>query len=164
LPTVVAAVALSVSLIVTGSEAQQQRGGRSATPGAGAHGEHGTPKGWQFAWPKGDPGRGREVFVKFECYVCHEMNGQGFPAPSEEGKVGPELAAMGPLHEAEYFAESIVNPGAVIEKGKGYGAPDGSSKMPSFNDSMTVQEAIDLVAFFKSLKPTAGTAPGHQGH
>jgi cytochrome c1 len=59
-----------------------------------------------------------------------------------------------------YFAEAIVNPNAVIEKGKGYAAPDGSSKMPSFNDSMTVQEAVDLVAYLKSLKPPVGGGRG----
>ena len=162
---VIAATALvwTASLVVSGSDAQQ-RGGRSAAPAAGTPGEHGTPKGWKFAWPKGDPVRGREAFVRFECYVCHEVKGQAFPVPSERGKVGPELAAMGPLHEAEYFAESIINPRAVIEKGKGYEAPDGSSKMPSFNDSMTVQEAIDLVAFLKGLKPPAGAPAGHRGH
>jgi hypothetical protein len=71
---------------------------------------------------------------------------------------------MGPQHEPEYFAESILNPGATIEKGKGYEARDGSSKMPSFNDSMTVQEAIDLVAFLRSLKPLPGEPPRHHGH
>jgi hypothetical protein len=69
---------------------------------------------------------------------------------------------MGPLHEVEYFAESILNPGAVIERGKGYQAADGSSKMPSFNDSMTVQELIDLVAYLRTLKPPAGQ--GHPRH
>ena len=73
-------------------------------------------------------------------------------------------AAMGPLHEAAYFAESIISPSAVIEKGKGYEGPDGSSKMPSFNDSMTVQEAIDLVAYLRSLKPTTAAPAGHRGH
>jgi len=52
----------------------------------------------------------------------------------------------------------------VIEKGKGYAGPDLSSKMPSFNDSMTVQEAIDLVAYLRSLKPAPGTPAGHRGH
>jgi hypothetical protein len=33
--------------------------------------------------------------------------------------------------------------------------------MPSFNDSMTVQELIDLVAFLRSLKPPSETPPGH---
>ncbi len=89
------------------------------------------------------------------------MKGEKFPAPTEQTKVGPELSQMAPLHEAEFFAEALINPSAVIDKGKGYQAADGSSKMPSFNDSMTVQELIDLVAYLRSLKPAAG---GHQGH
>jgi len=36
--------------------------------------------------------------------------------------------------------------------------------MPSFNDSMTVQEAIDLVAYLKSLKPATGAPARHRGH
>ena len=46
------------------------------SPSRGAaqpHGEHGTPKGWKFSWPKGDPAKGREVFAKLECYSCHEV-------------------------------------------------------------------------------------------
>ena len=156
-------LALIAALGVTGSEAQP-RGGRPPAPATDPHKEHGTPKGWKFTWPKGDPVRGREAFAKFECYACHEVKGETFPAPNETGKVGPELAAMAPLHEAEYFAESIINPSAVIEKGKGYAAPDGSSKMLSFNDSMSVQEAIDLVAFLKSLKPSGGAPATHRGH
>ena len=74
------------------------------------------------------------------------------------------LRAEGPLHDAEYFAEAVINPSAVIEKGKGYEAADGSSKMPSFNDSLTVQELIDLVAFLGALKPPAGAPAGHKGH
>lgn len=38
-------------------------------------------------------------------------------APTDKGRIGPELSMMGPLHEAEYFADAIINPGAVIEKG-----------------------------------------------
>ncbi|MGH7209358.1 MAG: c-type cytochrome [Nitrospiraceae bacterium] len=124
------------------------------------HDAHGTPKSWKFTWPKGDPAKGREVFVKLECYSCHEVKGESFPAPSERGKVGPELSAMGPLHEAEYFAEAVINPSAVIEKGKGYEGPDGSSKMPSFNHLVTVEEVVDLVAYLRALKPPAKT-PAH---
>jgi mono/diheme cytochrome c family protein len=133
------------------------------------HGAHGTPEGWKFSWPAGDPARGREVFVKLECYACHEVKGEKIPAP-DPGKVGPELSFMAPLHPAEYFAEAIINPSAVIEEGKGYRAPDGKSKMPSYNDVVTAQEVIDLVAYLKGLKGNNGqhgsgghmTAPGHQ--
>jgi len=130
-----------------------------------SHGDHGTPGGWRFKWPKGDPAKGRQVFGKLECYSCHEVKGEQFPQPSDKGKVGPELSMMGPLHDALYFAEAVINPSAGIEPGKPYTAPDGSSKMPSFNDSMLVQELIDLVAFLQSLKPPGGAAPtGHKGH
>jgi mono/diheme cytochrome c family protein len=127
------------------------------------HGDHGTPEGWKFTWPKGDPGKGRAVFAKLECYTCHEVKGEKFRAPSDKDKVGPELSMMGPLHEPEYFAEAIINPNAAIERGKGYQAVDGSSKMPSFNDSLSVQELIDLVAYLRALKPPAGSQ-GHRGH
>jgi mono/diheme cytochrome c family protein len=157
------AVLLPAAIHSVSAQQRLDRSGVGASP-ARPHEQHGTPKGWKFTWPKGDPAKGRAVFIKLECYSCHEVRGEKFPAPTEKGKVGPELSAMGPLHEADYFAEAIINPSAVIEKGKGYQAADGSSKMPSFNDSMTVQEAIDLVAFLRSLKPAPGSPGGHAGH
>jgi sulfur-oxidizing protein SoxX len=126
-----------------------------------AHVEHGTPEGWKFTWPQGDPVKGREVFVKLECYSCHEVKEEKFSPP--RGEIGPELSMMGPLHEGEYFAEAIINPNAVIQKGMGYEAADGFSKMPSYNDLVTVQEVIDLVAYLRSLKPTVGAPAGHGG-
>lgn len=144
--------------------AQQSPRGGSGAPRAPAKGTgpaHGTPKGWKFKWPKGDVAKGREVFAKLECHSCHEVRGESFPGPTDRDRVGPELAQMGPLHEPEYFAESIINPNAVIEKGRGYQGPDGSSKMPSYNDSVTVQEVVDLVAFLRGLKPS-GDDGGHK--
>jgi hypothetical protein len=127
------------------------------------HEGHGAPEGWRLELPKGDRAKGRAAFEKFECFACHEVKGEKFAAPTETSKAGPELSQMGPLPEADYFVESIVHPSRLIEKGKGYAAADGSSKMPSYNDSMTVQELIDLVSFLTSLKPPAGGA-GHRGH
>ena len=127
------------------------------------HGDHGTPAGWRFAWPAGDPARGRVIFAKYECFSCHEVRGEPFAVPKDADKVGPELAAMGPAHQAEYFVEAIINPNAVIEGGKGYEAADGSSKMPSFNDTLTVQELLDLVAYLKALQPLPAPAGAHGG-
>lgn len=156
--TGLALVAL-LALTIPSAWAQQRpiRSAPAVNPTA-PHDQHGTPKGWKFTWPQGDPAKGRAVFAKLECYSCHEVRGEKFPAPKEKGKLGPELSMMGPLHEVDYFAEAILNPSAVIEKGRGYQASDGSSKMPSFNDSMTVQELIDLVAFLSALKPPGGGA------
>ncbi len=123
----------------------------------------GTPKGWRFTIPPGDPQAGRQAFVDFECFKCHEVLGEDFPAPkAEQGDVGSALSAMGAMHPAEYFAELMIDPNASAawrvthhkaEK-KGYLGPDGKSKMPSYNDSMTIQQLIDIVAYMKSL--TAG--------
>jgi mono/diheme cytochrome c family protein len=163
----IAAALLAGSLIA--AEAQPIGPAHAAPAAPEAH-AHGTPPGWTFSWPAGDPGRGREVFVRLECYTCHEVRGEGFPVPQDGGRVGPELAMMGPLHEPAYFAEAIINPGAVIEPGRGYEAPDGSSKMPSYSDVVTVQEVIDLVAYLRALRPPAGGpappagAGGHGGH
>lgn len=129
------------------------------------HGGHRTPEGWKFTWPLGNPVAGRELFIKLGCYTCHEVKGEQFPAP-DPGKVGPELSFMAALHPPEYFAEAIINPDAVVEEGKGYRASDGKSKMPSYNELVTVQEVIDLVAYLKGLKgedaaPAHGSSGGH---
>jgi hypothetical protein len=171
-------LALSVltgGLIATGAglAASAQPGPPAGAGAPAGQAGHGTPAGWQFAWPGGgDPARGREVFVKLECYSCHEVRGERFPAPRNGGGTGPELAAMGPLHPPEYFAEAVINPSAAIEPGRGYAASDGSSKMPSYNDAVTVQEVVDLVAYLKALRlpatgpagPRGGTPGGHEGH
>jgi mono/diheme cytochrome c family protein len=122
---------------------------------------HGTPRGWKLTLPAGDPARGRATFARFECYSCHEVKGHAFPAPGNREAIGPELSAMGPRHAPDYFLEALVNPSATIERGKGYQASDGSSKMPSYNESMTVQELLDLVAFLRSLAPRPGKPVGH---
>jgi len=110
------------------------------------------PKGWQFTIPKGDPVKGRAVYEKFSCYSCHEVRGEKFPAPEKgQAAVGPELSQMGPMHPLEYFTESTINPDAV--GGKKYRGPDGKSKMPTFNQDMTVQELIDLSTYLASLRP-----------
>jgi Cu/Ag efflux protein CusF len=109
------------------------------------------PKGWQFTMPKGDPEKGRDVFVTFACYVCHEIRGEKFPAAAPGSVLGPELSQMGPLHPLEYFTESVVNPSA--HAAKKHRGPDGKSTMPASNDRMTVQELIDLSSYIASLKP-----------
>ena len=107
------------------------------------------PAGWRFTLPNGDAAEGRAVFQKYECQYCHEVRGEDFPFAGVD--YGPELSQMGPLHPLEYFAESVMNPNAVV--GKQYRGPDGKSTMPSHNEKMTVQELIDLSAYLASLKP-----------
>jgi L-cysteine S-thiosulfotransferase len=107
------------------------------------------PQNWRFALPKGDPAKGRKVFEKFQCYFCHEVRGENFPFAGVD--YGPELSQMGRMHPLEYFAESVTNPSAWESKQDR--GPDGKSKMPEYNDRMTVQELIDLSAYLASLRP-----------
>ena len=172
------------SLGVGGAWGQQQ-GGHGAQQGRAQQSagsakdkdeeEEGPPPGWKFTLPKdGDPARGRAVFVKLECFSCHEVKGETFPPPSPGGTVGPELSGMAASHPPEFFAESIITPSAAIDKGRGYEAPDGSSKMPSFNEDLSVKELVDLVSYLMSLKPPAvpdrtpvrlpSRAPANHGH
>jgi Cu/Ag efflux protein CusF len=111
--------------------------------------EHHHPANWRFTLPKGDPVKGRAVFVKYECYNCHEIRGEDFPEPFEEE--APELSQMGPEHPVEFFAESIINPNAVVPKA--YQRPNGTSPMRDFTDQMTLRELIDVSAYIASLKP-----------
>jgi mono/diheme cytochrome c family protein len=123
----------------------------------------GVPPGWQLRFPDGDPAAGRATFAKLECYQCHTIRGESFPQTSTSGgQVGPELTGMGGHHPVEYFAESILNPNAVIVTGPGYTDADGMSVMPDYRDTMTVAELIDLSAYLQSLK--SGDAHDAQAH
>ena len=106
------------------------------------------PIGWRFTMPKGDAAKGRAVFEKFECHYCHEVRGENFPFPTEKA---PELSQMGGLHPVEFFAESIMNPNAVVPKV--YRQQDGTSPMTDFTEKMTVRELIDVSAYVASLRP-----------
>lgn len=154
---------------------------KSAAPPAGGHAEHGkmesqapppiritmeelhqqggVPAGWQFLLPTGNPAEGKKVYAALECYSCHEIKGEHFPQHAKSpGNVGPELTGLGRSHSAEYIAEAILNPNRVIIEGPGHTGPDGLSKMPDYNDSLTLRQLIDLVAYLKSQ--TTG-AMGH---
>ena len=176
------AVLAALALGAAGAVAQHQHGTPSPAPAAPStstpapapagkkppvratmqelHDGDGVPKGWKFAWPDGDAKKGREVFAKLECYQCHPVAGAGFPdVKPDPQRQGPPLAGMGSMHPAEYFAESILNPNAVIVTAPGFTGPDGLSIMPDFRDSLTLAETIDLVAYIRSL-----SEGGHHMH
>ena len=112
------------------------------------HAQGGVPSSWLFSPPPGDAGRGREVFVKLQCYACHTVAGEGFPTPTGSG---PDLTGMGEHHPPGYLAESVLNPNAVILEGPGYTGPDGRSIMPDYRQSLSLADFVDLVAYLRSL-------------
>lgn len=159
-----AALALgALALAVPGARAQHAGHG-AAAPGASApgpraytmeelHASGGVPRGWKFTLPAGDAAKGREVYRALECGKCHAIEGERFPpSGGDEKNVGPALTGMGSRHPAEYFAESILAPNAVILAGPGFTGPDGRSIMPGYADSVSVTQLLDLVAFLTSLR------------
>ncbi|MCL6640015.1 MAG: c-type cytochrome [Candidatus Rokubacteria bacterium] len=120
----------------------------------------GVPRGWRFTLPAGDAARGRQLFADLECYTCHAVAGERFPESGRDPReAGPPLTGVGAHHPAEYLGESILDPNAVIVAGPGYTGPDGRSVMPSYADSLTVTQWLDLVAFLRTL--TAGEDRAH---
>ncbi len=126
----------------------------------------GVPRGWRFTLPEGDPVAGRHVFITMECYSCHRVQGEDFPAQKpDSGKVGPDLTGMGAHHPREYLAEAILNPNAVIlTDDPRWVGPDGLSIMPSYGDTMILRQLTDLVAYLKSLTGSAPAGPASAEH
>ncbi|HYB40272.1 MAG TPA: c-type cytochrome, partial [Candidatus Methylomirabilis sp.] len=99
------------------------------------HKAGGVPPGWRFTVPPGDAAAGRQAFIEFKCYACHAIAGEQFPLPpGQSASAGPELTGMGGHHPPDYFAESIMNPSAVLVEGPGYIGGDGRSIMPAYPD------------------------------
>ncbi len=142
---------LFLLLALTTLQKRATAGGQQEHP---AESEVHHPKDWHFTLPQGDPSKGREVFAKFACFTCHRVVGEDFPDPGVKA-LGPELTKMGAMHPLEFFAESVLNPDAVVAEDR-YRREDGGSMMRSLNNLMTVQELIHLSAFLASLRP-----PGH---
>jgi len=125
------------------------------------HAAGGVPPGWRFTLPTGDAAAGRQAFIDFKCYACHAIKGEQFPLkPGEAATAGPELTGMGGHHPAEYLAESIVNPSAVLVDAPGYIGGDGRSIMPTYPE-MTLAQLINLVTYLKGLD-TANAAHAHE--
>jgi hypothetical protein len=114
------------------------------------------PPGWRFVLPAGAAAAGEKVFVKMECYSCHTVAGRRFGTASQNpGGIGPDLTAAHARLPREYLAESVVNFERFIAHGqykKGYVAADGTSRMGSYNDLLTVRDLLDLVEFLRGIR------------
>ena len=135
------------------TEHMQVDGDEAAKPPArismeALHAAGGVPEGWRFTPPAGDPTRGRAVFARLRCFVCHRVAGERYPAPTGPG---PDLTGMGHHHPPGYLLESVLNPNAVVVEGRGYTDARGRSTMPELARDLTVEELVDLVAYLRTL-------------
>lgn len=108
-----------------------------------------SPRG--FALPPGDPEAGAVAFVELRCNDCHSA---GDVAVRDADETDIYFPLGGRSARVTTYAElltSIVNPSHRLSPRlpKSESSVDGESRMHNYNEVMTVQELIDLVAFLQ---------------
>ena len=108
-----------------------------------------------FRLPDGDVERGKVAFVESKCSACHTVKGTDIPAPSKDYAYVRVVVLGGEVRQVKTYGElvtSIINPSHVLAPGypKELITKNNQSAMPNFNDTMTVRQLIDLVAFLQS--------------
>lgn len=104
-----------------------------------------------FALPEGDIEEGKAVYKKLDCNTCHSIAGIDWSSGSHD----LEVHLGGAVTSKKTYGElvtSVINPSHKIARGyKEEGTnQEGLSRMVNYNEVMTVQELIDLVAFLQS--------------
>lgn len=127
-----------------------------------------------FTLPQGDVERGKNAFTQLNCQACHSVVGVTFSEASEptdsestnpestnpesanpESAVQKMVALGGAKTKVQTYGDlvtSIINPSHRFAKGydESQISEDGESKMRKYNDVMTAEQLIDLVAFLES--------------
>jgi len=126
-----------------------------------------SPKG--FSLPEGNMAKGEQVFMQYQCQSCHTLKGyeddsliKEFDTPIPLGGTSSVITTYAQL------VTSVINPSHKLAPRSRFNEEkvandDGTSKMRVFNDVMTVQELIDLVAFLQpkyQVKPITYTHYG----
>lgn len=108
-----------------------------------------SPRG--FALPKGDAELGKQAFLELRCHDCHSADGvpQRDPAATDI-----HLPLGGKSTRVTTYAAlvtSIINPSHRLSSRipRQLAKENGESRMPVYNDLMTVQELINLVAYLQ---------------
>lgn len=108
-----------------------------------------------FALPPGDVDRGKATFAELGCPACHAVQGEFNKLVVEQG--GDEVIEVvlgGPVSKVKTYGDlvtSIINPSHRLSRGRNADTmnPDGTSKMPYYNDVMTVQQLVDMTTFLQ---------------
>ena len=119
-----------------------------------------------FALPAGDIEEGKVTYERLDCNTCHNIAGIEWKGGSD----GLNVNLGGAVTIKKTYGElvtSVINPSHKIARGykKQGTTEEGLSKMVNYNEVMTVQELIDLVAFLQSeyeiRSPTTEYYPYH---
>lgn len=106
-----------------------------------------------FSLPEGSVERGHEAFLYLQCHACHTI--AGVDLPQEPHAPEPPFVELGgDVTRVKTYGQlltAIINPSHKLAEGypEELIAEDGKSRMPVYNEVMTVQELIDIVAFLQ---------------
>lgn len=117
-----------------------------------------SPRG--LALPEGDVARGQQAFVDLKCYACHEVAGleDELPLPTADPLVDVVLGGLAVREPTDgELVTAIINPPHDLYPG---GEEEritsaGESRMALYNELITAQQLIDLVAFLHDRYETA---------
>lgn len=113
--------------------------------------------GTEFALPAGDAQRGRDAFVALQCHACHSVADIERAESDVEPPIDKQLGGtVSKVKSYEDLVTSIINPSHRLAAR--YPADmmveiadeTGKSRMPNYNDVMTVQQLVDLVTFLRA--------------
>lgn len=104
-----------------------------------------------FALPEGDIEEGKMTYRKLACNTCHSISEIEWKGGSDSLKIhlGGEVSSQKSYGD---LVTSVINPSHKIARAykQETVTEEGLSKMKNYNEVMTVQELIDLVAFLQS--------------
>jgi sulfur-oxidizing protein SoxX len=115
----------------------------------------------EFALPEGNYERGQSTFIALACNSCHSAAGVDQHQP-DNTDISFALGGESPrvTSNAELMT-SIINPSHRLShrlplEGSSI---DGVSKMKNYNEVMTVQQLVDLVAYLQPQYPVIVVTP-----
>lgn len=115
------------------------------------------PQARGFALPEGDVEKGKLLFTELNCNDCHSIDDIAWVGSKDAGT--PHIPLGGAVTSLKSYGElvtSVINPShkisKVYEDRVGTTLPGRRSRMElyNYNEAMTVQELIDVVAYLQS--------------
>lgn len=105
-----------------------------------------------FTLPNGNAEHGEAAFLQFRCYDCHRVQGVDLPPSEDTEHVSVELGVVDQPRSYADLVTGIINPSHRLAKGytPSLVSQDGKSRMPVYNDVITVTQLADLVAFLQA--------------
>lgn len=104
-----------------------------------------------FVLPDGDAVEGENAFKDLNCHQCHTVSGVTLPTVESWLDDGRFVKLGGSVTQLKTYGDLVTS--VIHPSYRASGDPsrvmlaDGSSKMPDYGVSMTVQEMIDIIAF-----------------